>query len=44
MSNPEQVIKLTEEYRAQLAEASDKETIREKQAWFREQAAPLWKK
>jgi hypothetical protein len=43
MTNPEQVLTIAEQYRAQLTEASDKDTIREKQEWYRQQAAPLFK-
>lgn len=43
MTNPEQVLTIAEQYREQLTTADDKEAIREKQAWYREQAAPLFK-
>lgn len=42
MSNTEQVLTLAEQYRQQLQEANDRDTIRAKQEWFREQAAPLF--
>lgn len=43
MNNPEQVLTIAEQYRAQLTEANDRDTIREKQEWFRQEAAPLFK-
>jgi hypothetical protein len=43
MNNPEQVLTIAEQYRAQLSQANDKKTIREKQEWFRQEAAPLFK-
>ena len=43
MTNPEQVLTIAEQYRAQLSEAQDKDTIRQKQEWYRQQAAPLFK-
>lgn len=43
MTDPKQVLTVTEQYRAQLSEAQDKETIRAKQEWFRQEAAPLFK-
>lgn len=43
MNNTEQLIQLTEQYRAQLTQATDRDTIRAKQEWFRQEAAPLFK-
>ena len=43
MTNTEQVLTIAEQYRAQLSEAQDKDTIRQKQEWYRQQAAPLFK-
>ena len=43
MTNTEQVLTIAEQYRAQLSDAQDKDTIREKQEWYRQQAAPLFK-
>jgi hypothetical protein len=43
--NPETLIlTLTEEYREQLQDADTREAIRERQEWFRETAAPLFKR
>jgi|LakMenEpi03Aug12_release.lakeMendotaPanAssembly.Ray.scaffolds.fasta_scaffold1410721_2 hypothetical protein len=42
MSNTEQVLTLAEKYREELQEANDRDTIRAKQRWFRDQAAPLF--
>lgn len=43
MNNPEQVIQLAEQYRQQLQAADTKDAIRERQQWFREQGANLFK-
>lgn len=43
MTNTEQVLTIAEQYRAQLSDAQDKDAIREKQEWFRQEAAPLFK-
>ena len=43
MNNPEQLLTIAEQYRTQLAQANDRDTIRQKQQWFRQQAAPLFK-
>jgi hypothetical protein len=43
MNNPEQVLTIAEQYRAELSQANDKEAIRQKQEWFRQEAAPLFK-
>ena len=43
MTNTEQVLTIAEQYRAQLTDARDKDTIREKQEWYLQQAAPLFK-
>jgi hypothetical protein len=42
MSNTEQVLTLADQYRQELQEANDRDTIRAKQEWFRETAAPLF--
>lgn len=42
MSNPKQVLTLAEQYRQQLQDANDRDTIRAKQEWFHETAAPLF--
>lgn len=44
MSKPEQILTLAEQYRQQLQDANDRDTIRAKQEWFRETAAPLFTK
>lgn len=43
MTNTEQVLTVTEQYRTQLTTADDKEAIREQQEWFRQEAAQLFK-
>lgn len=43
MTNPEQVLTIAEQYRTQLSEAQDRDAIRQKQEWYRQQAAPLFK-
>ena len=43
MTNTEQILTIAEQYRAQLSDAQDKDAIREKQEWFRQEAAPLFK-
>lgn len=42
MNNPEQILTLAEQYREQLQDANDRNSIREKQEWFRQTAAPLF--
>lgn len=43
MTNTEQVLTVTEQYRTQLTDADDKEAIRAQQEWFRQEAAQLFK-
>jgi len=44
MTDPKKVLKLAEQYRANLEKAQDKDAIRQQQAWYQKKASPLFKK
>lgn len=44
MNDPKQVLTVAEQYREQLQSADDRDAIRERMEWYREQAGPLFKR
>ena len=44
MTDPTKVLKLADQYRANLAKAQDKDAIRKQQVWYQKKASPLFKK
>lgn len=44
MTDPKKVLQIADQYRKNLEQATDKEAIRQQQAWYAKKAAPLFKK